>query len=65
MFKIVKKIKEVDAVITLSVQVLENGSCLLEVDGSVKVKYQDLEKCLVENGFVEFVSRGYYDEYRH
>lgn len=65
MFQLVKNLVDGGEKVQVVVKVLKDGSCLLFREKTFIRKYRDLEKCLDENKFYEFLKEKVaYDEYR-
>lgn len=66
MFQLVKNLVDGEETVKVVVKVLKDGTCLLFREQTFIRKYKDLEKCLDENKFYEFLKeKETYDEYRN
>lgn len=66
MFQLVKNLVDGEEKVQVVVKVLRDGTCLLFREKTFIRKYKDLEKCLDENKFYEFLKEKVtYDEYRN
>lgn len=66
MFQLVKNLVDGEKKVQVVVKVLKDGTCLLFREKTFIRKYKDLEKCLDENKFYEFLKEKVtYDEYRN
>lgn len=66
MVNLVKMIEENGKKVRVEVKMLKDGSCLLFREKEFVRKYKELEKCLDENEFYEFMKERFgHDEYRN